>query len=137
MKSITDQYKGLPDLSGKVLKKSKLGRAGTRYLKLHNRCIFYAHDEKAIDTKETLDALEKEYRTNLADKGGVKKKIKGKNVVVIPLDNISSVQKSPSGHGITLVVNEGKASRKYTFEAEKGKASLYETWSEAIMKHRG
>jgi len=107
-------------LSEKVYKKSGLLGSGTRYLKMHGKCIFYAHDEKTIDTAEKLEVLEKEHREG---------KSKKKKIVVIPVENIVGVVETAEG-GMKLTVKLAKGSREYIF-ASTGK-SFFKKWSEAI-----
>lgn len=126
--------KALPTLEGRVLKKREFwGGRAQRFLKLHNKCLFYSHDERALETKEQLAAAEAEYK-QLVAKGSKKTRTKSK-VVVIPIEKVT-VTRSPSGNGITLTLKEAKGSRQFTFEPPKGTGSIYDKWAEAILAHK-
>mmetsp|Transcript_27096 Transcript_27096/g.37554 ORF Transcript_27096/g.37554 Transcript_27096/m.37554 type:complete len:93 (+) Transcript_27096:774-1052(+) len=64
-------------------------------------------------------------------KNTIKKKLKDKNVVVIPIGTIKKVEKMNKGRGIKLVVEEGDSSREYKFESGRG-SRLYPSWSKMI-----
>jgi len=102
-------------------------------LKLMNNKIFYAHNAKHLDSKEKLEALEKEFAQNMASKNpGVKLKLKN-NVVIIPIAQITEVKKSPGGSGVSITVGVDTAtSRTYTFEGERGTTTVFDKWSQAI-----
>jgi len=116
----------------KVSKKIKLGMTGTRYAKFYKDKIIYAHDEKRIKTEIQMQKLVEEFNAVVSmGKNTVKKKLKDKNVVVIPIGSIREVKKMSKGRGIKLVVEEGDSSREYKFEAGRG-SRLYSSWSKMI-----
>jgi len=96
--------------------------------------LYYAHSVDELNTHKKLDKLEKEFKDSRQMKLAKKKKIKRKNVVIVPIKAITSVESTSNGFTITSGV--GALSRRFTFEVDQDCERFRDQWSEAIELSR-